>query len=51
MCIFVLFYAVYLATGGLIFASLEGPIEMELRMDVAEARRDFLKKHPCVTGA
>lgn len=51
MTVYVVFYAIYLCTGGLIFASMEGPTEMKLRMDIATARRDFLQKYPCVSGA
>ena len=50
LCLYGIFYAVYLATGGLIFATLESPVEQEFRQDVIHARQQFLKDHPCVTG-
>lgn len=48
--LYLLFYVVYLGTGGLVFAVLEGPIEAELRDEVAEAQTAFLARNPCVSG-
>jgi len=48
--LYFLFYVVYLATGGLIFAVLEGPVEADLRDEVEAARKVFLKNNPCVEG-
>lgn len=50
LSLYLLFYVVYLVTGGLIFAVLEGPIEAELRDEVYDLRNDFLARHPSVSG-
>lgn len=48
--LYLLFYVVYLVTGGLVFAVLEGPYEAELRDDIAAFRNGFLARNPCVAG-
>lgn len=50
LSLYLVFYMVYLITGGLVFAVLEGPQEEELRQAVSRARIEFLKENPCVQG-
>ncbi|KAK7873201.1 hypothetical protein R5R35_006411 [Gryllus longicercus] len=48
LALFALFYGVYLATGGLVFAALEAPGEAAVRARFLGARAAFLQRHPCV---
>ncbi|XP_057685100.1 potassium channel subfamily K member 6-like [Corythoichthys intestinalis] len=47
---FVLFYVIYLLFGGLVFSSLERPVEEQLRREVDALKRRFLNQS-CVTAA
>ncbi|XP_077467694.1 potassium channel subfamily K member 6 [Stigmatopora argus] len=47
---FLLFYVVYLLFGGLVFSSLERPVEERLRRDVDALKRRFLNQS-CVSAA
>ncbi|XP_077397291.1 potassium channel subfamily K member 6 [Festucalex cinctus] len=47
---FVLFYVIYLLFGGLVFSSLERPVEEQLRRDVDALKRRFLNQS-CVSAA
>lgn len=44
----VLCYLLFLLLGGLVFTSVEKPVEKELRAEVAALRRSFLRENPCV---
>ncbi|KAL6118883.1 uncharacterized protein ACO6RY_03583 [Pungitius sinensis] len=44
----VLCYLLFLLLGALVFTSVEKPVEKELRAEVAELRRSFLRENPCV---
>lgn len=50
LILYLVFYGVYLITGGLVFAVLEGPGEEEVRQLLIGARIKFLKENPCVKG-
>ncbi|GBP72360.1 Potassium channel subfamily K member 1 [Eumeta japonica] len=47
---FVVFYIIYLVTGALVFAVLEGPVENAIRMELLNAKQEFLNKHANVTA-
>uniref|UniRef100_A0A3Q3DM42 Potassium channel, subfamily K, member 6 n=2 Tax=Hippocampus comes TaxID=109280 RepID=A0A3Q3DM42_HIPCM len=47
---FVLFYVIYLLFGGLVFSSLERPVEEQLRRDVDTLKQRFLNQS-CVSAA
>ncbi|XP_039288120.1 potassium channel subfamily K member 1 isoform X1 [Nilaparvata lugens] len=49
LILYVVFYVVYLAAGGVIFASLESPIERQTMENLIHAKRAFLNRNPCVT--
>uniref|UniRef100_A0A3Q4BFR0 Potassium channel subfamily K member n=1 Tax=Mola mola TaxID=94237 RepID=A0A3Q4BFR0_MOLML len=44
-------YIVYLLTGAWIFSAIELPYERELRLELLDARRDFLGNNTCVSDA
>ena len=50
LTLFVVFYFVYLITGGVVFAAVEAPEENAVRNALVTASRIFLETHPCVTG-
>lgn len=50
LILYIIFYVVYLVTGGLVFAVLEAPEEEDLRLSVLKMKEDFLSAHLCVTG-
>jgi len=50
LTLYVVFYFVYLITGGVVFAAVEAPEENAVRSSLVTARRIFLETHPCVTG-
>jgi hypothetical protein len=50
LALYVVFYSVYLITGGVVFAALEAPEEKAVISALATARRIFLETHPCVSG-
>jgi hypothetical protein len=50
LTLYVVFYFVYLITGGVVFAAVEAPEENAIRSTLVTARRIFLENHPCVTG-
>jgi hypothetical protein len=50
LTLYVVFYFVYLITGGVVFAAVEAPEENAVRSALVTARRIFLETHPCVTG-
>lgn len=50
LTLFVVFYLVYLITGGVVFAAVEAPEENAVRNALVTARRIFLETHPCVAG-
>jgi hypothetical protein len=50
LTLYVVFYSVYLITGGVVFAAVEAPVENDVRSALVTARRIFLENHPCVTG-
>lgn len=50
LTLYVVFYAVYLITGGVVFAALEAPEEKAVISALTTARRIFLETHPCVSG-
>jgi hypothetical protein len=50
LALYVVFYCVYLITGGVVFAAVEAPEENAVRSALVTARRIFLETHPCVTG-
>ncbi|XP_070786354.1 potassium channel, subfamily K, member 7 [Enoplosus armatus] len=41
-------YLLFVALGGLVFTAAEKPVEAELRAEVEELRRSFLRENPCV---
>ncbi|XP_049582382.1 potassium channel subfamily K member 6 [Syngnathus scovelli] len=47
---FVIFYVIYLLFGGLVFSSLERPVEEQLRRDVDALKESFLNQS-CVSAA
>lgn len=50
LALYVVFYLVYLITGGVVFAALEAPEEKAVISALVTARREFLETHPCVSG-
>lgn len=50
LTLFIVFYFVYLITGGVVFAAVEAPEENAVRNALVTSRRIFLETHPCVTG-
>jgi len=50
LTLYIVFYSVYLITGGVVFAAVEAPEENAVRSALVTARRIFLENHPCVTG-
>jgi hypothetical protein len=50
LTLYVVFYFVYLITGGVVFAAVEAPEENAIRSSLVKTRRIFLETHPCVTG-
>jgi hypothetical protein len=50
LTLYVVFYLVYLITGGVVFAALEAPEERAVKSVLARTRRIFLETHPCVSG-
>ena len=50
LSLYVLFYVVYLITGGVVFAALEAPEERIVKTALTNARKIFLSKHPCLSG-
>jgi hypothetical protein len=50
LTLYVVFYLVYLVTGGVVFAALEAPEEKAVISALTTARRIFLETHPCVSG-
>lgn len=50
LSLYIVFYVVYLVTGGVVFAALEAPEEKAVVSALATARRIFLETHPCVSG-
>lgn len=50
LALYVVFYLVYLITGGVVFAALEAPEEKAILSALARTRRTFLETHPCVSG-
>ncbi|XP_026480501.1 potassium channel subfamily K member 1-like, partial [Ctenocephalides felis] len=49
--LFVMFYVLYLVTGGLIFSALETPLESQLQQEILQTRQKFLNDYPCVDEA
>ncbi|XP_076581758.1 potassium channel, subfamily K, member 7 [Chaetodon auriga] len=41
-------YLLYIVLGGVVFTAVEKPVERELRSEVEELRRSFLRENPCV---
>ncbi|XP_033507625.2 potassium channel, subfamily K, member 7 [Epinephelus lanceolatus] len=41
-------YLLFVLLGGLVFTAVEKPVEEELRAEVEELRRSFLRENPCV---
>jgi hypothetical protein len=50
LVLYLVFYLVYLITGGVVFAALEAPEEKAVKSALARTRRIFLETHPCVSG-
>lgn len=50
LCLYLVFYGVFLVTGGLVFAVLESPGEEEVKISLIKARAKFLEENPCVKG-
>lgn len=50
LILYMLFYLVYLVTGGLVFAVLEAPEEEDLKISVMASKKAFLTANPCVKG-
>jgi hypothetical protein len=50
LTLYIVFYFVYLITGGVVFAAVEAPEENAVRSALVTARRIFLETHPCVSG-
>lgn len=50
LTLYIVFYFVYLITGGVVFAAIEAPEENDVRSALVTTRRIFLETHPCVTG-
>jgi hypothetical protein len=48
--LYLVFYVVYLVTGGVVFAALEAPEEKAVKSALARTRRIFLETYPCVSG-
>lgn len=48
--LFVMFYVLYLITGGLIFSALETPLETQLQQEILQTRNKFLNDYPCIDG-
>ncbi|CAH2047576.1 unnamed protein product, partial [Iphiclides podalirius] len=46
LALYVLFYALFLVVGAVIFSMLEGPLEDQTRLEVMSAKQDFLTRHP-----
>ncbi|KAK6641298.1 hypothetical protein RUM44_013007 [Polyplax serrata] len=51
LCLYLVFYGVFLVTGGLVFAVLESPGEEEVKISLIKARAKFLEENPCVKAA
>ncbi|GFG28719.1 hypothetical protein Cfor_06000 [Coptotermes formosanus] len=49
LTLYIVFYFVYLITGGVVFAAVEAPEENAVRNALVTARRLFLETHRCVT--
>lgn len=49
LTLYIVFYFVYLITGGVVFAAIEAPEENDVRSALVTTRRIFLETHPCVT--
>ncbi|XP_068569763.1 potassium channel, subfamily K, member 7 [Cebidichthys violaceus] len=41
-------YLLFILLGGLVFTAVEKPVEVELRAEVEELHRSFLRENPCV---
>lgn len=50
LTIYVLFYFVFLLTGGLVFSALEAPLENQVRQNLIRTRSKFLQSYPNVNG-
>nr|CAD7597039.1 unnamed protein product [Timema genevievae] len=50
LLVYVMFYLVYLVTGGLVFTAMEAPEEQKLQNMLSKSRRLFLDNYPCVSG-
>ncbi|XP_065225012.1 potassium channel subfamily K member 1-like isoform X1 [Planococcus citri] len=48
-CFFILFYAMYLITGALMFAALESPMERKAQYKAKEKLTQFLMEHSCIS--
>ena len=45
-----MFFLFYLSLGATVFSSIERPLEKKMVQDLLQEKRQFLKKHPCLTG-
>lgn len=50
LILYLLFYLVYLITGGLVFTVLEAPEEEEVKKSIIDAKKAFLASNPSVKG-
>lgn len=50
LCLYVLGYVVYLVAGGVVFATLEAPMEYLIRTKLDLTIRRFRTKYPTITG-
>lgn len=50
LTLYIIFYALFLNVGAVIFSTLEGPLEDQTRIEVMSAKQDFLTRYPTVLG-
>jgi len=50
LVVFLLFFVLYLALGGLVFGSMEQPMEMQARLEIRNRIEKFLFKYPVLSG-
>jgi hypothetical protein len=50
LVIFLVFFVLYLALGGLVFGSMEQPMEMQARIEIRNRIEKFLFKYPVLSG-
>lgn len=50
LVVFLVFYIMYLALGGLVFSSLEQPLDWQARVDIRNSIEKFLYKYPIISG-